>query len=140
MGAAQTRVVLGQPRGEIEEGRAFRQLAEPQLPLREHFEELDCDLGVGLQEGQELPPVEYDQLGRVDGGDGRRAPSAGEEGELSDNTAIRSHEQVSAVIDREDSFAVGYCHCRHTNKLAGSPCKVENAPERSCFYFGKVAI
>jgi Pyruvate/2-oxoacid:ferredoxin oxidoreductase delta subunit len=61
------------------------------------------------------------------------------EEELPDDTAIRSYEQVSAIIDREDSFAVGYCHCRHTNKLTGNPCKVEDAPAESCFYFGKVA-
>jgi Pyruvate/2-oxoacid:ferredoxin oxidoreductase delta subunit len=61
------------------------------------------------------------------------------EEELPDNTAIRSYEQVSAIIDREDSFAVGYCHCRHTNKLTGSPCQIEHVPARTCFYFGKVA-
>ncbi len=61
------------------------------------------------------------------------------EHELPDSTSIRSYEQVSAIIDRENSFAVGYCHCRHTNKLTGNPCKIENAPERACFYFGKVA-
>jgi len=61
------------------------------------------------------------------------------EEELPDNTAIQSYEQVSAIMGREDSFAVGYCHCRHTNKLTGSPCQIEDAPARSCFYFGKVA-
>ena len=61
------------------------------------------------------------------------------EEELPANTAIRSHEQVSKIIDREDSFAVGYCHCRHTNKLTGNPCEIEDAPARSCFYFAKVA-
>jgi Pyruvate/2-oxoacid:ferredoxin oxidoreductase delta subunit len=61
------------------------------------------------------------------------------EEELPDSTSIRSYEQVSAIIDREKSFAVGYCHCRHTNKLTGSPCEIEDAPARSCFYFGKVA-
>jgi Pyruvate/2-oxoacid:ferredoxin oxidoreductase delta subunit len=61
------------------------------------------------------------------------------EEELPDDTAIRSFEQVSAIMGREDSFAVGHCHCRHTKKLTGSNCEVEDAPARSCFYFGKVA-
>ena len=61
------------------------------------------------------------------------------EQELPANTSIRSYEQVSAIIELETAIAVGYCHCRHTSKLTGNPCKIENAPERSCFYFGKVA-
>lgn len=56
-----------------------------------------------------------------------------------DSTTILPFEQVSAIIEKETSFATVYCHCRHNEKLAGAPCGVSNVPERTCFYFGNVA-
>lgn len=61
------------------------------------------------------------------------------ERELPDNTTIKSYEQVSAILAKENSFAVGYCHCRHQKKLTGGSCEIKDAPERACMYFGKAA-
>ena len=55
------------------------------------------------------------------------------------DATIMPFEQVSAIIDRETSFAAVFCHCRHQAKLTGNPCRIENVPERTCFYFGQVA-
>jgi len=61
------------------------------------------------------------------------------EQELPPDATVLPFEQVSAIIDQETSFAAVYCHCRHQAKLNGNPCKVESVPERTCFYFGRVA-
>lgn len=61
------------------------------------------------------------------------------ERELPENSSVRSYEQLSAIIAKESSFSAGYCHCRHNKKLTGSPCKIKNAPERTCIYFGRAA-
>jgi NAD-dependent dihydropyrimidine dehydrogenase PreA subunit len=61
------------------------------------------------------------------------------ETELPADPTVMPFEQVSAIISQETSFAAVYCHCRHHAKLTGHPCQVENVPERTCLYFGKVA-
>lgn len=61
------------------------------------------------------------------------------ETELPADPTVMPFEQVSAIISRETSFVVVHCHCRHHARLTGHPCKVENVPERTCIYFGKVA-
>lgn len=58
---------------------------------------------------------------------------------LPPDATIMPFEQVSAIVEKESSFAVVYCHCRHQAKLTGRPCRIENVPERACFYFGQVA-
>jgi NAD-dependent dihydropyrimidine dehydrogenase PreA subunit len=60
------------------------------------------------------------------------------EAELPGNTRIATWEQISNIIDREESFAVGACACRQEKKLSGDPCKID-APRDACIYFGKVA-
>lgn len=47
-------------------------------------------------------------------------------------------QQVSAIIDKEDSIAVTHCYCRHQKELSGSPCK-RTAERENCLLFGKVA-
>ena len=61
------------------------------------------------------------------------------EKKLPQGTTIMPFEQVSALMAKERSFAAVYCHCRHQEKLVDNPCKIQNVPERTCFYFGKVA-
>lgn len=61
------------------------------------------------------------------------------EKELPADATVMPFEQVSDIISRETSFAAVYCHCRQQSKLTGHPCQVGNVPERTCFYFGKVA-
>ena len=60
------------------------------------------------------------------------------EAELPTDTEIATWEQVSTIIDREESFAVGACACRQEKKFHGDPCKID-APRDACVYFGKVA-
>ena len=60
------------------------------------------------------------------------------EAELPGNTQIATWEQISKILDREESFAVGACACRQEKKLSGEPCKID-APRDACVYFGKVA-
>ncbi len=61
------------------------------------------------------------------------------EEQLPDNTAIATWEQITAIIDREQSFAVIACPCRLQAQMNGHPCRVQDAPQDSCIYFGKVA-
>jgi len=61
------------------------------------------------------------------------------EEELPGNAEIATWEQVSEIIDGEDSFAVAACTCREMSKFEGNPCKVDGAPLEACIYFGKVA-
>jgi len=61
------------------------------------------------------------------------------EKELPADATVMPFEQVSAMISGETSFAAVHCHCRHQARLTGHPCRVENVPERTCFYFGQVA-
>ena len=60
------------------------------------------------------------------------------ESELPAGTQIATWEQISEIIEREESFAVGTCACRHEKQLNGDPCKID-APREACIYFGKVA-
>ena len=57
---------------------------------------------------------------------------------ISDDKEIVSWERVSAVVESENSYAVGECTCKHMAKLNGTPCKSE-APSKCCVWFGKVA-
>ncbi|MFZ5564792.1 MAG: 4Fe-4S binding protein [Thermodesulfobacteriota bacterium] len=61
------------------------------------------------------------------------------ETQISTDPTVMPFEQVSAMIDGETSFAAVFCHCRQQARLTGNPCKIENVPERTCFYFGAVA-
>jgi NAD-dependent dihydropyrimidine dehydrogenase PreA subunit len=58
--------------------------------------------------------------------------------ELPTDTRIATWEQISNIMDQEESFAVGACACRQEKKLSGDPCKID-APRDACVYFGKVA-
>lgn len=78
------------------------------------------------------PDLANEQLGRP----GLRTLAV--EAELPSDTHVATWEQVSAIVDREESFAVGACACRHEKKLEGDPCKLD-APADACVYFGKVA-
>jgi NAD-dependent dihydropyrimidine dehydrogenase PreA subunit len=60
------------------------------------------------------------------------------ESELPADGQVATWEQISAILDREQSFAVGACACRQEKKLSGDPCKID-APRDACVYFGKVA-
>jgi NAD-dependent dihydropyrimidine dehydrogenase PreA subunit len=57
---------------------------------------------------------------------------------LPPDTQVATWEQVSTIIEQEESFAVGACACRQEKKLHGDPCKI-GAPRDACVYFGKVA-
>ncbi len=60
------------------------------------------------------------------------------EQELPGGSEVATWEQISAILDRETSFAVGACACRQEKKLAGTPCRID-APRDACVYFGKAA-
>ncbi len=60
------------------------------------------------------------------------------EAELPADAQIATWEQITEIIDQEESFAVGACACRQEKKLSGDPCKID-APRDACVYFGKVA-
>ena len=60
------------------------------------------------------------------------------ETELPSDGQVATWEQISTILDREESFAVGACACRQEKKLSGDPCKID-APRDACVYFGKVA-
>jgi len=62
-----------------------------------------------------------------------------EEELLDRSTKIADWEQISKLLDNEDSFAAGACACSAIKKHAGAPCKIENVPIDRCIYFGKVA-
>ena len=61
------------------------------------------------------------------------------EKELPDGKEIYPFEKVTELVNKEESFAVAYCYCRHHAYLLDEPCKVEGAPAYSCLWFGKVA-
>ena len=61
------------------------------------------------------------------------------EEKLPTDTTIATYEQLTDIINKEDSFAVGACACRQEAKLNNHPCKVTDAAKFSCIYFGKVA-
>lgn len=61
------------------------------------------------------------------------------EKELPAGKEIYPFEKVTELVNREDSFAVAHCYCRHHAYLIDQPCKVEGAPDYSCLWFGKVA-
>jgi NAD-dependent dihydropyrimidine dehydrogenase PreA subunit len=60
------------------------------------------------------------------------------EASLPTGAQVATWEQITEVIGREKSFAVGTCACRHEKKLSGDPCRID-APRDACVYFGKVA-
>ncbi len=61
------------------------------------------------------------------------------EKELPKTAEIYPYEEVTKLVEQEDSFAAAICYCRHHAYLIDKPCKVENVPEYSCLLFGKVA-
>ena len=62
-----------------------------------------------------------------------------EEELLDTSVKIPDWEQISKLLDQEESFAAGACACRAQKEHAGDPCKIENVPTDTCIYFGKVA-
>jgi NAD-dependent dihydropyrimidine dehydrogenase PreA subunit len=61
------------------------------------------------------------------------------ERELPPDKEIYPFEKVTELVEREDSFAVAKCYCRHHAYLVDEPCRVEGVPDYSCLWFGKVA-
>ena len=51
---------------------------------------------------------------------------------------IASWEKISTLIERETSYAVGECSCKHMARLEGNPCKTDHL-SKCCIWFGKVA-
>jgi ferredoxin len=60
------------------------------------------------------------------------------EEELPSGTEVAGWEKITQFIERESSFAVTECACRHEAKVEGNPCKI-NGEMEACVYFGKVA-
>jgi Pyruvate/2-oxoacid:ferredoxin oxidoreductase delta subunit len=58
---------------------------------------------------------------------------------LPDKTTTATWEQLTEIINREESFAAGACYCRQNAKMDGHPCQLSDVPQDSCIYFGKVA-
>jgi len=61
------------------------------------------------------------------------------EHELPGETEIYSYEKLSHMLDKEDSFAVAKCYCRHHKHLVDDPCKIDGIPEYSCLMCGETA-
>ena len=59
--------------------------------------------------------------------------------QLPGDTSLASWEQITEIINQENSFAAGGCLCREMAKANGNPCKLTDAPQDSCIYFGKAA-
>jgi len=57
---------------------------------------------------------------------------------VSTEKEVASWEQVSSIVENENSYAVGECGCKHMAKLNGNPCQAD-APSTCCIYFGKLA-
>lgn len=55
------------------------------------------------------------------------------------DTAVADWEQITRLMEMDDSFAVGKCACREMEAIDGKPCKIENVAMESCIYFGSVA-
>ena len=51
---------------------------------------------------------------------------------------VLPYEEVTKIIDKYDTFGVGYCYCRHGKDLVGDPCKLD-APRENCLLFGEYA-
>jgi ferredoxin len=58
---------------------------------------------------------------------------------LPDKQVIYPYENVLQMIDKEESFAVARCCCRHMAEHQSEPCRVPGVPEYSCLTFGRVA-
>lgn len=58
---------------------------------------------------------------------------------ISSDPSIADWEQITQILDKEDSFAVTVCACRYERSVEGDPCKIDNVTMDSCIYFGKVA-
>ncbi len=61
------------------------------------------------------------------------------EEQLQGKKNIATWEQLTEIINREESFAAGACYCRQNAKMDGHPCRLSDVPQDSCIYFGKVA-
>jgi len=61
------------------------------------------------------------------------------EEELPQEATVHPFEQVTALVEQEDSFAAAKCYCRHHAFLLDKPCEIEGVPEYSCLMFGKTA-
>jgi NAD-dependent dihydropyrimidine dehydrogenase PreA subunit len=61
------------------------------------------------------------------------------EEELPGNAEIATWERISALMEGEDSFAVGTCTCRQQAKFEDHPCKIEGVPMETCVFFGRSA-
>jgi len=51
---------------------------------------------------------------------------------------VASWEQVSSIVENENSYALGECGCKHIARLNGKPCEAD-APSKCCIWFGKLA-
>jgi NAD-dependent dihydropyrimidine dehydrogenase PreA subunit len=58
---------------------------------------------------------------------------------LPTDTTIADWEQITRLLEMDDSFAVGKCACREMEAVDGNPCKIENVAMEACIYFGNVA-
>jgi len=57
---------------------------------------------------------------------------------ISNDKEIASWERLTEIIEKETSYAVGECGCKHIAKLSGNPCQ-SGAPSECCVWFGDVA-
>lgn len=57
---------------------------------------------------------------------------------ISNDKEVASWEKLSEIIEKETSYAVGECACKHIAKLSGNPCQ-SGAPTECCVWFGDVA-
>ena len=61
------------------------------------------------------------------------------EEQLPNKTTTATWEQLTEIINREESFAAGACYCRQNAKMDGHLCQLSDVPQDSCIYFGKAA-
>ena len=80
---------------------------------------------------------DVEQANKILGRPGLRTLAVEEE--LPGNAEIATWEQISKIMEQEESFAVGTCTCRLEAKFNGHPCKIDGVPMEACVYFGKVA-
>jgi len=58
---------------------------------------------------------------------------------LPSDSGVADWEQISRLLENDDSYAAGRCACRFQAEADGNPCKIENVAMDACIYFGKVA-
>lgn len=51
---------------------------------------------------------------------------------------VASWEKISTLVERETSYAVGECSCKHISRIIGKPCKADHL-SKCCIWFGNVA-